>query len=415
MNKYLHIITSIFLLLGVASTALSQQGVDPNLGKYYYNKGNYPEAIKILSQARKTSPNDVVVNTYLGLSFLHSEIEPKKALDYLRLAYDSSKNKGDLPYYLGKALMHHLKYDEAIIYFNEYKKPKFKEQVCLEIKKCELAAELVKNKKDVKIVNLGSTVNTGFPDYYPYFYEADSTLFFTSRRSKKGTAIEFDGLYQADIFSCKLVGEEVQNLQEVKKLNTTLDDQMAGLGKNKEAYVYIDHIETYGDILKFTIREDFNYRQIKEFVLFTDPKEIFTTVYFNANETKMFYTSNGKQNKKDFDIFYCEKISATEWSLPVNININTPFDEGFPFLSPDEKTLYFCSNGLPGMGGFDLYKSVWNEEAKLWGTPENLGYPINTPSDEKFIWFTSNMKTAFISGYREEGFGFSDIYKVIFK
>jgi hypothetical protein len=163
------------------------------------------------------------------------------------------------------------------------------------------------------------------------------------------------------------------------------------------------------------MREDYNYRQVKEFALLTDPKEIFTTVYFNADETKMFYTSNGKLGKGGYDIFYREKISQTEWSLPISININTEFDEGFPLLSPDEKTLYFCSNGLPGMGGFDLYKSVWNEDTKLWGEPENMGYPINTPSDEKFIWFTANMKIAFISGYRKEGYGYSDIYKVIFK
>ncbi len=397
----------------------SQPGPDPGLAKYNQKKGNYPEAIKIYNQVLKFEPDEADHHYNLGICYLSSEMSPEKALFHLNIAYNKSKSKKDILYYLAIAHLYHQNYDQAKKYFTEYSsgmaKSGLKKDAKRMIESCDTAQYLFNNPSDVEIINLGENINTPDPDYYPFYFEKDSTLFFSSRRPKKGTTLEFDGLYQADIYYSIDTENGFHKARELDKVNTKLDEQLAGITSDKKLYVYIDHIENFGNIIEYEPRGPNIFRRNKEFTVLSNLKEIATTVFFSRDGEKMYYTSNNKEGKGGYDIFVRTKTGENIWSEPESININTPYDEGFPFLSTDEKTLYFCSNGLPGMGGFDLYKSEWNEDTKTWGTPINLGYPINTAADEKFIWFLSDMKTAYISGYRKEGYGYTDIYKVIFK
>lgn len=87
---------------------------------------------------------------------------------------------------------------------------------------------------------------------------------------------------------------------------------------------------------------------------------------------------------------------------PVNLGqvINTSGDEQAPYYQPSEKMLIFSSNGRPGMGGFDLFMSKGAGEQ--WGTPENLGYPINSTREDYYYYNSSKefMKNAFLSSDR---------------
>jgi hypothetical protein len=65
------------------------------------------------------------------------------------------------------------------------------------------------------------------------------------------------------------------------------------------------------------------------------------------------------------------------------------------------------------MGGFDIFKSIWNEDDQAWSAPRNLGYPINTADDNLTISFAGD-RTAYISAMREEGMGDLDIYRITF-
>ena len=89
------------------------------------------------------------------------------------------------------------------------------------------------------------------------------------------------------------------------------------------------------------------------------------------------------------------------WSAPelMGENLLSTGNEVFPMLSDDGKTLTFASDGFHGMGGFDLYRSTWNEETGTWSEPENLGFPFSSPGDDfllvdspdgRFTLFASN-------------------------
>ncbi len=110
------------------------------------------------------------------------------------------------------------------------------------------------------------------------------------------------------------------------------------------------------------------------------------------------------------------KLPTGEWSKAVNLGdtINTEFDEDFPQIAPDGKTLYFASTGHVGMGGFDLFKCTWDNKTNTFSKPLNIGYPINTPDDNKTISFSKSGRYAYMHDARDGGFGDLDVYKVTF-
>jgi hypothetical protein len=110
-------------------------------------------------------------------------------------------------------------------------------------------------------------------------------------------------------------------------------------------------------------------------------------MYLSPDKTTIYYTSYGENDANGKDIYRLRKVGGNKWSpAPFNIaTINSPYDEEYPFLSPDGKTLYFSSKGFENMGGYDIFKSSWNEETETWGPPVNMGSPINSPYDDIYF------------------------------
>jgi outer membrane protein OmpA-like peptidoglycan-associated protein len=111
------------------------------------------------------------------------------------------------------------------------------------------------------------------------------------------------------------------------------------------------------------------------------------------------------------DIYKVE-IEGRRPALNLGPTINTPYGEEGVFLHPDGKTMYFSSEGHNSMGGYDIFKSVF--ENGKWSTPENLGWPINTPDDDVFFVISASGRHGYYSSFREEGLGGKDIYQITF-
>ena len=107
-----------------------------------------------------------------------------------------------------------------------------------------------------------------------------------------------------------------------------------------------------------------------------------STPSISANGQTLFFASDRSGGQGGRDI-WMSTLTSQGWSSPKNMGpvINSNGDEQSPFIHADGKTLYFMSNGRPGMGGFDLYVSRLGADGH-WGKPQNLGYPINTTGDE---------------------------------
>lgn len=110
------------------------------------------------------------------------------------------------------------------------------------------------------------------------------------------------------------------------------------------------------------------------------------------------------------DIWYSEKQGDGKWGTPVNCGpaINSPEEEEFPTIAPDG-SLYFCSKGWTGMGGFDIFHATGSKTQ--WSTPENLRYPTNSSADD-FYFVAGNNGNTYLSSNRPGGKGSDDIYSI---
>jgi outer membrane protein OmpA-like peptidoglycan-associated protein len=112
------------------------------------------------------------------------------------------------------------------------------------------------------------------------------------------------------------------------------------------------------------------------------------------------------------DLYKTTMDEFGEWSKPINISdsINTEGAESSPFIHPDNKTLYFSSDGHIGMGGMDIFYCR-KDSNDNWGKPVNIGYPINTFGDENSLILNARGDMAYFASDKLEGFGQQDLYK----
>ena len=93
----------------------------------------------------------------------------------------------------------------------------------------------------------------------------------------------------------------------------------------------------------------------------------------------------------NWDLYTSNLVGDTIWSLPQPImSCNSDGNEVLPMISADGNELYFASDGLAGIGGFDLFSSRWNARRKCWEAPENLGFPYSSPYDDLLCSHTTD-------------------------
>ena len=100
---------------------------------------------------------------------------------------------------------------------------------------------------------------------------------------------------------------------------------------------------------------------------------------------------------------YMTELEDTIWTYPalLNENLTSAANEIYPMLSPDGKSLYFASEGLYGMGGYDLYVSRWDNETQDWGAPVNMGFPYSSPADDMLLVNTADGEYTIFASNRD--------------
>jgi hypothetical protein len=136
-------------------------------------------------------------------------------------------------------------------------------------------------------------------------------------------------------------------------------------------------------------------------------------VFLPKTGNRLYYSSYGNNTDNGKDIYYKIKLDNGGYGGPVKVNgINTEFDEDYPFLHPDGKTLYFASKGHKSMGGYDIFKSSYIEATDSWTQPVNLEFPINSPDDD-YLYVTDSLEnTAYFSTGRQSVPGKIDVLKI---
>ncbi|PWH81898.1 SPOR domain-containing protein [Brumimicrobium oceani] len=328
-------------------------------------------------------------------------------------------------FYMGRA--HHLagNIDEAIAYYEDFIKISDKgnlnfDAAVLGIKQCEIAKELLKSPKDFEVKNIGNTVNTNNPEYSPVVSIDGTALYFTSRRLLPDSSNLYykepgTNLYLEDIFVSYKNEDNTWSKPNVLEFCKPEYNEatVAVSGDERRIFAYIDQTgngDIYTSILRSNKYEDLEI--IQDNGINTDAWE--THMAESPDGMRKYFVSDREGGYGGRDIYMIKKLGKDLWSAPENLGptINTKYDEDSPFISIDNKTMYFSHNGEKSMGGFDIFKSKRDGQGN-WSTPINLGYPLNTTSDE--IYYTSifDGTIGYFSSYRSQGFGEKDIYQVV--
>ncbi|MBC8266050.1 MAG: OmpA family protein [Flavobacteriales bacterium] len=131
----------------------------------------------------------------------------------------------------------------------------------------------------------------------------------------------------------------------------------------------------------------------------------------SADGNTLIFASDRKGGFGGADLYLIQKNEKGEWSDPKNLgeNINTKYNEKSPFLHTDNETMFFASNQFPSVGGYDIF-FCRKDSLGNWQKPKNIGYPINTISDELGLFVSTDGKKAYFASNQLDGVGGWDLY-----
>lgn len=203
------------------------------------------------------------------------------------------------------------------------------------------------------------------------------------------------------------IDHQIEMCQNGKKLLTTITDLVVLEKKEIEysSFFRLYNLADIGGVILITA----------EYQSKIDKKRNHTPlIHFPDKAQTIYYSSYGDSEKGSKDIYCRKRLPDGKWGLPalVSGNVNTAFDEDFPYLSPNGEYLYFCSKGHNSMGGFDIFRSKFDPETSSFGQPENMDFAISSPDNDLFYVVDSLEKNAYFASTRQSQNGKIHVYKV---
>lgn len=388
-------------------------------GNLYFGKKDYLKAIDEYTKAYNFNPNNSVLNFRMGVCYL--KYNPEKALELLKKAEQlNPRCDPQLLFYVGRAYHLNHQFNDAIEYYKRYKNglsprdySEMSPIINKHIQECENGAELIKKPVKVFIENLGPEVNTMYREINPIVNADETMMIFTSRSDKTtgGKIDQQDNMYYEDIFIAEKVGDVWTVKNPGKPINSDYHDATAGLSPDGQI-LFVYKGDNGGDIYMSKLKGK-EWSKPERMNKNINTKYHESSVSMGPDGRTLYFVSDrpGGVGGRDIWVSYIDKKG--NWGPPINLReINTPYDEEALFIHPDGKTLYFSSKGHNTMGGYDIFKTVY--ENGHWSKPVNLGYPINTADDDVFFTIAANGIHAYMSSARPGGYGDQDLYLITF-
>jgi len=397
-------------------------------GDEFFNAGTpfYRQAIEPYLAANKFNPNNALLNYKLGQCYLYSNFK-LKAIPHLEKAFQLNPNIDRyIGYFAGRAYQLDMQWDKAIKEYTGFQKTlnmneegQRYEEVSKFIKECYSGKELSQKPIRVFIDNIGGDVNSQFSDYGPVISADESILLFTSRRPNTigGKVDPQDNNYFEDIYITTKMPDgkwsKAENMGE--PVNSSDHDANSGLSADGTKFlVYIG--KNNGDLYESSLIGDkWSKPEALNKNINTD-KYHESSACYSPDGNALYFVTDKPGGLGDRDIYVSYKDAKGKWGEAINLGpvINTKYGEEAVYIHPDGKTLYFSSQGHQTMGGFDIFKSVYNDSLKIWSKPENIGFPVNTPDDDVFLVVSASGKRGYYTSFNPNGFGEKDLYMITF-
>jgi len=378
-------------------------------------------------KAQEFNPYSSMLNYKIGVCFLYSN-QKFNSLKYLEFAYRVYPEVDpNVRFYLAQAHQLAGNFEEAIALYREHKDliregdEAQRNYINKKISECRTGQELKANPVRVWIDNLGDSINTEYPEFSPVISADNRVLFYTARRpDSKGGSTDETGFYYEDIYysTRDFGGVWSGSINMGDQINTPSHDATVGLAPDGKSLLTYKGINSKnGDIFITRETQPGVWETPTSLGVNINTKYHESSASLSFDEKTLFFESDqpGGFGGHDLYVAYWDEEKA-EWGKPLNLGptINTEFEEKGVFFHPDNKTLYFSSNGHNNIGGLDIFKTVLDAETGVWSKPENIGWPINTPDDDIYFVVTGDTRYAYYSSYRADGFGEKDIYIITF-
>jgi outer membrane protein OmpA-like peptidoglycan-associated protein len=412
--KGLSFIIALFLTAGHAMA----QSKGLSSAERFFSVKNYEQALPLFEEEVKNGNKEPMVHYKAGVCCIKSPDlnQQIKAIPYLEYAI---KNEKSLPVSvhldLADACLKNENLDKAKDSYQRYKELTKTDRTAQRkaeegMKACETAKSFMRVPRKFIVKAMGSEINSNLTEYGPVVSADESVLSFTALRPNNGKAVTGNKFIEEIQISSNEAGNWAA--PQVLNLNTDQNLGTAGISADgQKMYIFMSGVNDPGNLFQIN----------KSAEGWSKPAVITGTMNSPAMETGASITPDGKTiyfssdrpgGKGGLDIYRTTQTASGTWGAPQNLGspINTDADEDAPFIHPDQKTLYFTSNGHKTMGGRDIFKSKLIEN--IWTKPENMGYPVNTTANDNYFSLLANGKRAYFSSDRKGGMGAQDIYYI---
>lgn len=433
----------LVILVSVGLSASAQKKKKAPGYKEYFLEGSYllledePElALRNFKKAYAIDSSSSNINYMMGISCLLSANHKAEAEYYLQKSVstisgtyksDSYKEKSAPPlshFYYGKALHFNYKFDEAMKQYEAFKpsvNPKDLEYVKMlahEEFKTTTAKNITNFPLEVKIKNLGDSINTEYPEYSPVFSGDERTMIFTTRRPEISAIKDEDGNPFEDIVVSYKDDKGTWSKPVPLGINTTGHEACLNLSPDGQTLlVYKNEAGGANPLgngnVYYAQFDGKGWNTLQEFGSDVNTIYLETHACLNADGNLLFFASDRPGGYGGKDIYRCVKLPNGKWSKALNMGprINSEYDEDGGFMHPDGQTFYYASNGPGTMGGYDVFYATLNEDNRF-DNPTNIGYPVNTTGDDIFYVVSPDAKRAYFASAKEGGKGDKDIYEL---
>ena len=379
---------------------------------------DYAEALPKYLNLLQMYPENYNFYFRVGQCYLNTPGEKENSLSFLETAaehinpryhggrFSETGAPYDALYYLANAYRINNNLDKAIETYDLFMKDIDIEVydtalVKFQIETCHTARKMMLNPIYVVEENLGNVINERFSEFDPVVSADESMIVFTR-------ALQF---YDAVFYSRKLNGRWTPPVNMTPLLGVDQDYYSSSLTDDgKTLFLYrTDKYE--GNIYLSRFSND-SWSKVEKL------NDNINTKYWESHATmskdgrKLYFTSNKKESMGGLDIFVSERDTSGNWGPAINLGpvINTIYNEESPFLANNDRSLFFSSRGHYNMGGYDIFRSDMDASGK-WGTPVNIGYPVNTTDDDLFFTPVGDGNRGYYARFDPDGFGKMDIFR----
>ncbi len=383
---------------------------------FFYESEDYEMALTLYANIYLLDEDYDQINFRIGTCYLNIPGEKEKAISYFQKAKTAGHTEAC--FWLARAYHFAQQFSLEIKNYQIYKSKEDKLIIEKELERyvdiASRAEIAINNPVFVKIENLGPSINTEYSEVIPFITADKSKLVFSSKRPGRFGIYEDENKNGSDIYMADREGDRWVNVHKMGfEINTEMNDLVVGMN-DLGTILLVNRTRKGMDYGNLFICENKNGTWLKPVMLSeqinSEHKE--SSACITAEGKLIYFSSNRPGGFGGKDIWEVKQLPNGNWAKPFNIGglINSPYDEEAPFISPNGQTLYFSSNGHETIGGYDIYNAE-SRGKRSWGTPENLGYPINSVDDDIYFSVGKNDKTAYYSSFSKGGYGGSDIYE----